>query len=86
MAAKRAGKGIDLDRIAERGAGAVAFDEGDALAGDTSTYNLRFDASLRRQLSAHLSLTLLYDYVRDENPVFDLESIATLKLMLGYQF
>jgi len=55
-------------------------------AGDTSTYNLRFNASLRRQLSAHLSLTLLYDYVRDENPVFDLESIATLKLMLGYQF
>ena len=51
-----------------------------------STYNLRVEASLRRQLSAHLMLNLGYDYVRDENTVFDPESIATLKLMLGYRF
>lgn len=51
----------------------------------SSTYNLRFEASLRRQLSAHLSLNLAYDYVRDENPVFDLETVGTLKLMLGYR-
>lgn len=56
-------------------------------AGDfSSTYNLRFEASLRRQLTAHLSLNLAYDYVRDENPVFDSESIGTFKLMLGYRF
>lgn len=51
----------------------------------SSTYNLRFEASLRRQLSAHLSLNLAYDYVRDENPVFDRETVGTLKLMLGYR-
>jgi hypothetical protein len=52
----------------------------------TTTYNLRFDASLSRQLSPHLMLNLDYDYVRDENTLFSPESIATLKLMLGYQF
>lgn len=52
----------------------------------SSIYNLDFDASLRRQLSAHLSLNLSYDYIRDENPVFELESSGTLKLMLGYGF
>ena len=51
-----------------------------------STYNLRVEASLRRQLTAHLMLNLGYDYVRDENTVFAPESIATLKLMLGYHF
>jgi putative salt-induced outer membrane protein YdiY len=52
----------------------------------SATYNLRFEASLRRQLTPHLSLNLGYDYVRDENAAFDIESIATLKLMLGYHF
>lgn len=51
----------------------------------SSVYNLRFEASLRRQLSAHLSLNLAYDYVRDENPVFASDSIGTFKLMLGYR-
>ena len=51
----------------------------------SSIYNLRFEASLRRQLTPHLSLNLAYDYVRDENPVFARESIGTLKLMLGYR-
>lgn len=47
------------------------------------TYNLRFEASLRRQLSPNLSLNLAYDYVRDENPGVDLETIGTFKLLLG---
>lgn len=49
------------------------------------TYNLRFEASLRRQLSPNLSLNLAYDYVRDEDPVLDLGSVGTLKLMLGFR-
>jgi len=52
----------------------------------STTYNLRIEASLQRQLSAHLMLNLGYDYVRDENTVFAPESITTLKLMLGYHF
>jgi putative salt-induced outer membrane protein YdiY len=52
----------------------------------SSTYNLRLEASLRRQLTPHLSLNFAYDYVRDENTAFTLESVATLKLMLGYRF
>lgn len=58
-----------------------------------ATYNLRFEASLRRMLTQHLSLNLAYDYVRDDNDYilpnntpFPSESIATLKLMLGYRF
>jgi putative salt-induced outer membrane protein YdiY len=58
-----------------------------------ATYNLRFEASLRRMLTQHLSLNLAYDYVRDDNDFilpdntpFPSESIATLKLMLGYRF
>lgn len=56
------------------------------------TYNLRFDASLRRMLTPHLSLSLSYDYVRNDNDYIlpdktslPSESIATLKLMLGYR-
>jgi len=56
------------------------------------TYNLRFDASLRRMLTRHLSISLSYGSVRNENdyvlpdktPVPS-QSISTLKLMLGYR-
>ena len=56
------------------------------------TYNLRFSASLRRMLTANISLNLAYDYVRNEaedalpsNARPSSPSIATLRLMLGYR-
>ena len=52
---------------------------------DFSTYSLRFQASLRRMLTDHLSLNLNYDYVRDQNDRFPLQSVSTLMLMLGYE-
>jgi hypothetical protein len=52
---------------------------------DLSTYSLRFQASLRRMLTPHLSLNLDYDYVRDQNDIFPLQSVGTFMLMLGYE-
>jgi putative salt-induced outer membrane protein YdiY len=56
------------------------------------TYNLRFDASLRRMLTPHVSINLIYDYVRNDdeyilpaNSPFSSAAIATLKLTLGYR-
>jgi len=56
------------------------------------TYNLRFDASLRRMLTPHISINLIYDYVRNDeeyilpaNSTFSSAAIATLKLTLGYR-
>ena len=56
-----------------------------------ANYNLRFAASLRRMLTPHLSLSLSYDYVRNESGYVPppgsegpLGKIGTTKLMLGY--
>lgn len=58
----------------------------------TDTYNLRFEASLRRMLTPHISINLAYDYVRNDeefilpnNSPFSSAAIATLKLTLGYR-
>jgi putative salt-induced outer membrane protein YdiY len=52
---------------------------------DVSTYALRFQASLRRMLTPHISLNLNYNYLRDQNEIFPLQSVSTLMLTFGYQ-
>lgn len=51
-----------------------------------TAYNLRFQISLKRMLSEHVSLNLSEEYTRDENKDTPIESISLLKVMLGYSF
>jgi len=51
-----------------------------------TTYNLRFQISLKRMLTEHVSLNLSEEYTRDENKDTPIESISLLKVMLGYSF
>jgi len=52
----------------------------------STTYNLRFQTTLKRMITQHLSLNFSEEYTRDENTEIPIESISILKVMLGYSF
>lgn len=55
-------------------------------AEDTGNTSIRFVTSLRRMITAHLSINLEFEYNRDENIDFEDQSVRTLNLMTGYSF
>ena len=53
---------------------------------DSTNSSLRFDTTLRRMLTPHLSLNLEFEYNRDENSHFDVQATRTVNVMAGYSF